>query len=151
VASDLAQAENGVIVFASCTGGHVSLEKPEWQNGALTEALFEALSGKARRDDDRLRVSDIADYVTPRVKQLTGGAQTPVILFPRGRYTNPPVYLLLGAGRHPPLSRWYIIAAISASLNASCAGRSGMSRFCRIVSKRRSMLPPGGTRAARQS
>jgi hypothetical protein len=39
-------------------------------------------------------VSDIADYVTPRVKQLTGSAQTPVILFPRGRYTNPPVYLL---------------------------------------------------------
>jgi uncharacterized caspase-like protein len=94
VASDLAQAENGVIVFASCTGGQVSLEKPEWQNGALTEALLEALSGKARRDDDRLRVSDIADYVTPRVKQLTGGAQTPVVLFPRGRYTNPPVYLL---------------------------------------------------------
>jgi uncharacterized caspase-like protein len=94
VASDLALAENGVIVFASCAGGQVSIEKDEWANGALTEALIEAWAGKARRDDNRLKVSDIADYVQTRVRHLTGGAQSPVILFPRGRYTNPWVYLL---------------------------------------------------------
>ena len=94
VANDLAQAENGVIVFAACTGGQVALEKPEWGNGAMTKALLEAFAGKARRDGDRLKVSDIADYVKGRVAELTGREQTPVVLFPRGRYTNPPVYLL---------------------------------------------------------
>jgi WD40 repeat protein len=94
VANDLARAENGVIVFASCTGGQVSLERPEWENGAFTEALLEALAGKARRDGDRLLVTDIANYVKPRVWELTGGAQTPVVLYPQGRFTDPPVYLL---------------------------------------------------------
>jgi hypothetical protein len=60
----------------------------------MTEALLEALAGKARRDGDRLLVSDIADYVKARVRELTGDAQTPVVLFPQGRYTNPPVYML---------------------------------------------------------
>jgi uncharacterized caspase-like protein len=94
IANDLARAENGVIVFASCTGGQVSLEKPEWENGAFTEALLEGLAGKARRDGDRLLVTDIANYVKPRVKELTSGAQTPVVLYPQGRFTDPPVYLL---------------------------------------------------------
>jgi len=83
-----------VIVFASCAGGQVSLEKPEWENGAFTEALLEGLAGKARRDGDRLLVTDIANYVKPRVKELTSGAQTPVVLYPQGRFTYPPVYLL---------------------------------------------------------
>jgi uncharacterized caspase-like protein len=90
----LAQAENGVIVFASCTSGQVSFERPEWENGAMTEALLEALAGKARRDGNRLLVSDIADYVKRAVKELTAGEQTPVVLFPQGRLHDPPVYLL---------------------------------------------------------
>jgi uncharacterized caspase-like protein len=94
VANDLARAENGVIVFASCTGGQVSVERPEWENGAFTEALLEALAGEARRDGDRLLVTDIANYVKPRVRELTGGAQTPVVLYPQGRFTDPPIYLL---------------------------------------------------------
>jgi hypothetical protein len=32
--------------------------------------------------------------VKPRVRELTDGAQTPVVLFPQGRFTDPPVYLL---------------------------------------------------------
>jgi WD40 repeat protein len=94
IANDLARAENGVIVFASCTGGQLSQERSEWENGAFTEALLEAFAGKARRDGDRLLVTDIANYVKPRVRELTDGAQTPVVLFPQGRFTDPPVYLL---------------------------------------------------------
>ena len=94
MANDLARDENGVIVFASCTGGQVSLERPEWANGAMTEAVLEAFAGEARRGSDRLRVSDIADYVKPRVEALTERAQRPVFLYPEARYTNPEVYLL---------------------------------------------------------
>jgi uncharacterized caspase-like protein len=94
IANDLAQAENGVIVFASCTSGQVSFELPEWENGAMTEALLEALAGKARRDGNRLLVSDIANYVKRRVKELTDGQQTPVVLWHESRFTDPPVYLL---------------------------------------------------------
>jgi hypothetical protein len=60
----------------------------------FTEALLEAFAGKARRDGDRLLVTDIANYVKPRVRELTDGAQTPVVLYPQGRFTDPPVYLL---------------------------------------------------------
>lgn len=94
IANDLARAENGVIVFASCTGGQLAQERPEWENGAFTEALLEAFAGKARRDGDRLLVTDIANYVKPRVRELTNGEQTPVVLYPQGRFTDPPVYLL---------------------------------------------------------
>ncbi len=48
----------------------------------------------ARQDGDRLLVTDIANYVKPRVPELTDGAQTPVVLFLQGRFTDPPVYLL---------------------------------------------------------
>ena len=94
VANDLARAESGVIVFSSCGGGELSQERPEWGNGAMTEALLKAFAGEARRDVDRLRVSDIADYVKREVEALTASAQRPVILFPAARFTNPEVYLL---------------------------------------------------------
>jgi uncharacterized caspase-like protein len=94
VANDLARNESGVIVFSSCSGGEVSLERAEWANGAMTEALLAGLSGEAQRDSARLRVSDIADHVKRKVEELTGQAQRPVILFPAARFTNPEVYLL---------------------------------------------------------
>ena len=47
IVMDLSSAENGVVVFAASTGKQYSLEDPQWENGAFTEALIEGLSGKA--------------------------------------------------------------------------------------------------------
>ena len=50
-ANDLLAPESGVVVFASTTGNEVSLESPEWQNGAFTKAILEGMRGAAARPD----------------------------------------------------------------------------------------------------
>jgi WD40 repeat protein len=45
LANRLASAEKGIVVFTSSTGRQFSLEKPEWNNGAFTKALVEAVRG----------------------------------------------------------------------------------------------------------
>ena len=82
-ASNLASEESGVIVFTSCTGREASRESDEWQNGAFTEALMEALSGRAARTGERdILLSDVERYLKSRVPELTEGAQTPKIYIP---------------------------------------------------------------------
>ncbi len=81
VASDLAAAENGVVVFTSSTGNQFSLEDEAWRNGAFTKALVEGLNGQADL------ISDDADHhrrtsrctLPDRVKaaKLTRTQQTP--------------------------------------------------------------------------
>jgi hypothetical protein len=78
VIADLATDEAGVVVMASSTGREVSLEDEKWGHGAFTLALIEGLSGKA--DDNRdgaVYLTEIDDYVTNRVKELTNGEQHP--------------------------------------------------------------------------
>jgi hypothetical protein len=85
VVNDLSSAENGVVVFASSTGREVSVERPEWANGAFTEALLEALTGKADaggriadvNGNGALTVAELDLWLAERVKQLTGGQQHP--------------------------------------------------------------------------
>ncbi len=58
----------------------MSKENPDWQNGAFTEAVLEALAGNADRDGDRwLSVSELEGYVVRRVRELTGNQQNPRI------------------------------------------------------------------------
>ncbi len=84
VANDLSAAENGVVVFASSTGRQVSVEHPRWGNGAFTEALVEALSGKADYTNDRtITINELDLYIAERVASLTGGRQTPTTTKPR--------------------------------------------------------------------
>lgn len=67
-----------VSVFTSSRENEVSVECDEWQNGAFTKALLEAL----RRDPDHdslVRTSDIAAYLSDRIPQLTDGAQHPEV------------------------------------------------------------------------
>lgn len=79
VISDLAAAENGVVVFASSTGRQLSIQDDAWGNGAFTKALVEGIRGgagaNARGEITHKRLSV---YVSDRVRDLTGGRQSPV-------------------------------------------------------------------------
>lgn len=78
VVNELISAENGAVVFTSSTGNQYSVESERWGNGAFTKALVEGLSGRADfGDTGRITVNMLDYYVSDRVKELTGGKQTP--------------------------------------------------------------------------
>jgi WD40 repeat protein len=83
VINELASAENGAVVFASSTGSQYSYEDPAWGNGAFTKALLEGLGGKAAYGQgSRVTVNMLDLYLSERVKELTGGKQTPTTTKP---------------------------------------------------------------------
>jgi WD40 repeat protein len=85
VINELASAENGVVVFSSSTGRQFSLEDPKWGNGAFTKALVEGLTGRADiHGSGRITHKSLDFYISERVKELTGGRQTPVTQAPGG-------------------------------------------------------------------
>jgi WD40 repeat protein len=83
--NELASAENGAIVFTSSTGKQISLERPEWSNGAFTKALVEGISGKAAygSDKERITINMLDLYISERVKELTDGLQSPSTTKPK--------------------------------------------------------------------
>lgn len=82
--NELASTENGAVVFASSTGRQYSLEDSKWGNGAFTKALVEGFSGKADyQGRGRITINMLDLYLSERVKQLTGGRQTPTTAKPR--------------------------------------------------------------------
>ena len=83
--SELAAAENGVIVFASSTGLQTSEESDAWSNGAFTKALLSGLSGGADLNrSGRITYKGLDFYVSEEVSRLTKGRQTPVTIAPVG-------------------------------------------------------------------
>lgn len=83
--NELVSAENGVIVFTSSTGRQFSLENATWGNGAFTKALVEGLSGKADLfKNGQISIKSLDAYIADRVKQLTGGKQSPTTIIPFG-------------------------------------------------------------------
>jgi len=83
VVNELASAENGAVVFASSTGKQYSLEDQAWGNGAFTKALVEGLGGKADyTGKGTISINMLDLYLSERVKQLTGGKQTPTTTKP---------------------------------------------------------------------
>ncbi|HEY3331007.1 MAG TPA: caspase family protein [Capsulimonadaceae bacterium] len=83
VINELSSAENGAIVFAASTGKQSALEKPEWGNGAFTKAVVEGLMGQADLlHNGSVTVAELNVYICERVKNLTGGSQSPVIMVP---------------------------------------------------------------------
>lgn len=83
VINELTSAENGAVVFASATGRQYALENRSWGNGAFTKALVEGLTGKADyQKTGRITVNMLDLYISERVKQLTGGKQTPTTTKP---------------------------------------------------------------------
>ncbi len=83
VVNELSSAENGAVVFASSTGKQYSLENDKWNNGAFTKALVEGVSGKADlMGKGKITVNTLDAYIAERVKELTGGKQTPTTTKP---------------------------------------------------------------------
>ncbi|HEY5512441.1 MAG TPA: caspase family protein, partial [Geomonas sp.] len=82
--NELSSAENGVVVFASSTGGQSSLEDASWGNGAFTKALVEGVTGKADYTGrGRITVTSLDLWLSDRVAELTEGRQTPTTAKPR--------------------------------------------------------------------
>ncbi len=72
------------MVFTSSTGKQFSLEHPDWGNGAFTEALVEGLQGKADLfGNGTITIKSLDAYVAQRVKELTGGKQSPTVVIPQ--------------------------------------------------------------------
>jgi uncharacterized caspase-like protein len=88
VVEDLSNTDNGIVTYASSTGKQLSLEDDSWSNGAFTKALIEglpALGRKGQADVTHKGVISTAAldlWLAERVKELTGGAQTPVMKRP---------------------------------------------------------------------
>ena len=82
IINELASAENGVVVFASSSGRQFSLEDEAWNNGAFTKALVEGIGGKAAYRGEKITVNMLDLYISERVKELTGGRQTPTTAKP---------------------------------------------------------------------
>ena len=83
IINELASAENGAVVFAASTGNQFSQESPAWGNGAFTKALVEGLAGRADYSKNgRITVNMLDLYLSERVKELTGGKQTPTTTKP---------------------------------------------------------------------
>jgi len=86
--NELSSTENGVVTYASSTGREVSEEDPSWANGAFTKALIEGLgtsTTKGRADitgKGVITTSALDLWVSERVKELTRGAQHPVMSRP---------------------------------------------------------------------
>jgi hypothetical protein len=84
VVNSLSRAETGVIMFSSSTGREVSIERPEWKNGAFTESLIAGLGGKADYvADGEITTDEINLYLSAEVAMLTEGAQNAVMVRPR--------------------------------------------------------------------
>ncbi len=68
------------IILASSSGNEYSFENREWGHGAFTKALIDGLSGNADfTKNNIIDWSELQLYVTTTVKELTRGAQTPMI------------------------------------------------------------------------
>lgn len=81
--NEFSSAENGIIVYASSTGGQISMEDSKCQNGVFTEALLEGLAGKADfRNKGLISIYMLNLYLSERVKELTNGTQTPTTVIP---------------------------------------------------------------------
>ena len=83
IINELASAASGAVVFAASTGNQYSLEDAKWNNGAFTKALVEGITGRADyTGKGRITINMLDLYISERVKELTGGKQTPTTAKP---------------------------------------------------------------------
>ncbi|GAB4406011.1 MAG: hypothetical protein OHK0039_07410 [Bacteroidia bacterium] len=78
----ISEQASGVTTITSSRENQLSYEDESWENGAFTEAILEALSGKADRNRDRIvTVNELYSYLEQRVptlvRQVKNELQTP--------------------------------------------------------------------------
>jgi hypothetical protein len=69
----------GKVEISACRYDQVALEEPELEGGLFTHYFLEGLRGKAEPNGAYIDVLDAFRYAADRVKERTGGRQTPVI------------------------------------------------------------------------
>jgi uncharacterized caspase-like protein len=85
VINELTSAENGVAVLSASTGRQEAQESADWGHGAFTKAILEGVTGGADyQKSGRITLKMMDLYLSLRVKELTAGQQTPVIIAPFG-------------------------------------------------------------------
>jgi WD40 repeat protein len=85
VANALGSDENGLVVFAASRGREFALEQEEWGHGAFSEALIEALNGKADREfyrNGHITVNFLDSWLEEHVAKITKDQQHPVAVKP---------------------------------------------------------------------
>ena len=71
---------SGAMVISSASGFEFAFESEKWLNGVFTYSLLQGLQGKADADSDqKVRISELWNYVTEKVQRLTHNSQTPTI------------------------------------------------------------------------
>jgi hypothetical protein len=89
IVSELSSTENGVVTYASSTGRQLSQENDSWHNGAFTKALIEGLPAAGRKGQADITNKGVITtaaldfWLSERVKELTGGSQSPVMSRPQ--------------------------------------------------------------------
>ena len=70
---------SGAVVISSASGVEYALESDEWNNGVFTYSFLQGIkTGQADANGDGdIRVSELMDYISLRVGQLTKGKQHP--------------------------------------------------------------------------
>jgi len=83
--NSFAYGQGGLVVFSAAQGRELSQERADWGHGAFTKALLEALGGKADANHNgEITIAELDSYLTDQVRELTGGAQTPILTKPPG-------------------------------------------------------------------
>lgn len=85
--NSLNYSQGGLVVFSAASGRELSQERTEWGHGAFTKALLEGLQGAADAQGNRngeITITELDSYLSDRVRELTGGAQTPIQTKPPG-------------------------------------------------------------------
>ena len=93
-ASDRPDLGKNVMFFLSSRSDQMSIEASPLRNGLFTYCLTEGLKGGADANrDKKITAIELFNYVNPRVKNSTGGAQVPVMW---GRFDKGMVLLNVG-------------------------------------------------------
>ena len=83
--NELGSAQVGAIMYAASTGRQLSSEGRQYRggHGAFTAALLEGLEGKANKyPPPGIDTGELNPWLNYRVKELTGGQQTPTMVKP---------------------------------------------------------------------
>jgi hypothetical protein len=128
VVQELSSVDNGTVIYAAATGRQLSQESSSWNNGAFTKAVVEGLLGRAAYYPNRpITIQMLFVYVSERVKQLTGGMQTPLLVMPQA-ISDFPLAIDLPTPPEPPPALAPALPLISIGMLPAPVASNGVKR-----------------------